>query len=387
MVQPADVQPPLTLWSHVWRYALVVVLSAGAWVELAIWQWQNARAWFFADLAIGILCLALVGWRRRFPFAVAMTISVLGAVSATSTGPGVLAVVSLSTRRRRREIVPVAVVTVIGALAFDWFSPTSQDQQFITWPIIVASIAVTIGWGMYIGSRRELLATLRERADIAESEQSARMAQARTAERARIAREMHDVLAHRISLVAMHAGALTYRKDLDADEMRSTAAVIQENSHQALVELREVLGILRDGPGGAAPELPQPSAEDMPALLDEARRSGMRIEAGNVVALEGIPETLGRTLYRVVQEGLTNARKHAPDTLVTVEIGGGPDDGLSVEVRNPLRVGTVDDGATPDSGLGLIGLSERTALAGGRMSHLVTAEREFVLSVWLPWHA
>ena len=132
---------------------------------------------------------------------------------------------------------------------------------------------------MYIGSRRELLATLRERADTAEAEQAARVAQARTAERAQIAREMHDVLAHRISLVTMHAGALTYREDLTADEMRATAAVIQENSHQAMVELREVLGLLRDGPGDSAPELPQPSAVDLPALLDEARASGMRIES------------------------------------------------------------------------------------------------------------
>ncbi len=106
---------------------------------------------------------------------------------------------------------------------------------------------------MYIGSRRELLATLRERANTSEAVQAARVAQARAAERAQIAREMHDVLAHRISLVTMHAGALTYRTDLDADQMRATAEVIQENSHQAMVELREVLGLLRDGPGDSAP--------------------------------------------------------------------------------------------------------------------------------------
>ncbi len=166
---------------------------------------------------------------------------------------------------------------------------------------------------MYIGSRRELLATLRERAVTAEAEQAARVAQARTAERGRIAREMHDVLAHRISLVTMHAGALTYREDLTAEEMRATAAVIQESSHQALVELRDVLGILRDDPGDSSPERPQPSAVDVPALLDEARASGMRIETEDLVALDGIPETIGRTLYRVVQESLTNARKHAPE--------------------------------------------------------------------------
>ena len=385
-MQPVDYQPSLGRWSHVWRFALTIIVAAAGWTELAIWQWKNNHAWFFADLGIGIACLLLISWRRRFPVAVALITAVAGAFSGSASGPAVLALVSLSTRRSRREIVPVAIVTVIGALTLDWLSPTSQDPRFVTWPIIVAAVGITIGWGMYIGSRRELLATLRERADTAEDEQSARMDQARTAERALIAREMHDVLAHRISLVTMHAGAMTYRKDLDADQMRATAAIIEENSHQALVELREVLGILRDGPGDAAPELPQPSAEDLPALLDESRRAGMRIETGEMIDLDGIPETLGRTVYRIVQEGLTNARKHAANTLVSVNLTGDSNDGLTVEVRNPLPVGTTSEGS-PASGLGLIGLSERAALAGGRMSYRITAEQEFILSAWLPWPA
>ena len=100
--------------------------------------------------------------------------------------------------------------------------------------------------GLYIGARRELIATLRDRADRAEREQAMRVAQARTNERARIAREMHDVLAHRISLVAMHAGALGYRTDLSRDETKRAADVISQNAHQALVDLREILGVLRD---------------------------------------------------------------------------------------------------------------------------------------------
>ncbi|MFI5428094.1 sensor histidine kinase [Aeromicrobium sp. UC242_57] len=144
---------------------------------------------------------------------------------------------------------------------------------------------------------------MRDRAETAEAEQVARVAQAKTAERSRIAREMHDVLAHRISLVTMHAGALAYRSDLSADQMRTTAGIIQDNAHQAMVELREVLGILRDGPGDAAPEMPQPSAVDLPGLLSEARGSGMRIHDDQSVDLEPIPETLGRTAYRVVQKG------------------------------------------------------------------------------------
>jgi signal transduction histidine kinase len=98
-----------------------------------------------------------------------------------------------------------------------------------------------------------------------------------------------------------------------------------------------------------------------------------------------IPDQLGRTAYRVVQEGLTNARKHAPDTLVSVELTGGPGDGLTIAVRNPIRIGSPLD--APGSGVGLMGLAERTALAGGRLRHGVTANREFALTVWLPWPA
>src|SRR5665811_1172258 len=127
-------------------------------------------------------------------------------------------------------------------------------------------------------SRRELLATLRDRAHAAEAEQSLRVAQAQGAERARIAREMHDVLAHRISMVAMHAGALAYRTDLSVDEIQRTSSIIQENAHRALVDLRVVLGILRDGPDDSAPELPQPSISDLASLIAEARSTGLTID-------------------------------------------------------------------------------------------------------------
>ena len=101
--------------------------------------------------------------------------------------------------------------------------------------------------GYYIGARRELLAFWRERAETAEREHALAAERARAAERTRIAREMHDVLAHRISLVALHAGALTYRSDLDREETAAAAAVIQDNAHLALGELRQVLGVLRAG--------------------------------------------------------------------------------------------------------------------------------------------
>ena len=138
--------------------------------------------------------------------------------------------------------------------------------------------------GMYIGSRRELLWTLRDRAERAEAEQALRVEQGRLNERTRIAREMHDVLAHRISLIAMHAGALAYRTDLTAEEMRQTAELIQAKSHEALTDLRQVLGVLRDGEAGGRSERPQPTFADLSALVLEAEGAGMRIQYDDRVA-------------------------------------------------------------------------------------------------------
>ena len=385
MVQAVDYQPGLTTWSHVWRYALVLVISGMAWAGLARWQWNHDRAWFTLDLALGLAALVLVYFRRRSPVAIAVVINLMSAVAGSVGGPATLALVSLATRRQLREIIPVGLVSLGTSLFLLRLDPTGDNDPWqLTTPLIAAIIAITIGWGMSIGSRRELLASLRERAETTESEQAARLAQARTAERARIAREMHDVLAHRISMVTMHAGALSYRNDLTPEQVRETAGIIQENSHQALAELRQVLGVLREGPGDADPERPQPSADDLPALLEDARKSGMNV-SGDLGPVDEIPDLLGRTAYRVVQEGLTNARKHAPDTQVSVALSGGPGDGLTIAVRNPLRIGSSLD--VPDSGLGLVGLAERAALAGGQLRHGVTANREFALNVWLPWPA
>ena len=325
----------------------------------------------------------LVAWRRRFPVAVALVLNLLSAVSGSIGGPATLALVSLATRRQWREIIPVGLVGLGASIVLVQIDPTgANDPWQLTTSFVAAIVAVTIGWGMYIGSRRELLARLRERAETTESEQAARLAQARTAERTRIAREMHDVLAHRISMVTTYAGALSYRDDLTPEQVRETAGIIQENSHQALVELRQVLGVLREDSGDADPERPQPSAVDLPGLVDDARESGMNV-AADLGPVDAIPDLLGRTAYRVVQEGLTNARKHAPNTLVTVGLEGGPDDGLTIAVRNPIHIGTSLD--VPSSGLGLMGLSERATLAGGRLRHGITADREYALTVWLPW--
>jgi signal transduction histidine kinase len=193
---------------------------------------------------------------------------------------------------------------------------------------------------------------------------------------------MHDVLAHRISQVSMHAGALAFREDLTPDEVRSSAAVIREKAHEALTDLRGVLGVLRSTDGEPA-LAPQPTYADLGELVEEARQGGLHVDFHDQVdAATEVPDVVGRTVYRIVQEGITNARKHAPGTLLTVELSGSPDDGLDVVMKNPLGFGS----ATPGAGLGLVGLTERAELRGGRLQAYRNGAH-FVLHGWIPWAA
>ena len=240
--------------------------------------------------------------------------------------------------------------------------------------------------GLYIGARRELLATLRDRADRAEREQAMRVAQARTNERSRIAREMHDVLAHRISLVAMHAGALAYRTDLTPQETTEAADVIQKNAHQALVDLREILGVLRDTDSAADRGAPaaDPWATCRPLIEDE-RGAGARIRLTSTVPLDAG----ARRRSAGTRSGWSRRASRTPASTrrtrrSTSTWRASPAARCGVEVRNPLRVGAVAS-AVPGSGLGLIGLSERADLSGGGLEHFTTPEGDFVLRAWLPW--
>jgi len=378
-------QPPLHWYSHAWRYALALMIGLLAWFDrrVALVQWEDWQPFFWLTLVLGVVCFGLVHVRRQRPVTVAVAVNLLSMFSALGTGAAVLAIVSIATRRRYREIAVVAVVSVISGMVF--VEAPWSDNRDPFWANLLFNTVATIGmlgWGMYLGSRRELLWRLREQVRQAQEQQELRAHQARGSERARIAREMHDVLAHRISQVTMHANAVMFREDLTPAQMRENVAVIQQKAHEALTDLRSVLGVLRDEETGAALDAPQPTLADLPALVEESRAAGMHVEYADGAGPEGLPEVTGRTAYRIVQEGLTNARKHAAGAKVTVAVSGSPDEGLRVEVGNPLGFGT----ATPGSGLGLLGLRERTELRGGRL----TAGREdagWVLRAWIPWDA
>jgi signal transduction histidine kinase len=194
---------------------------------------------------------------------------------------------------------------------------------------------------------------------------------------------MHDVLAHRISLLSLHAGALEFRPDAPPEEVARAAGVIRSSAHAALEDLRAVIGVLREAPPGEAPERPQPTLADLPALIEESRDAGMRVTFSSP-DLVAPPDSLGRNAYRIVQEGLTNARKHARGSTVDVVLAGSPEAGLEIEIRNRLPVGAVAS-SIPGAGSGIIGLSERASLAGGRLEHGRTEAGDYRLWAWLPW--
>jgi signal transduction histidine kinase len=379
---PQDYQPPLTAWSHAWRLAVMLVTSAVVWLPIAEHEAEVSELWWTADVVLGIASYVLVHYRRRRPLTVAVALSLVGAVSGIAAGPAVLASVSLATHRRWRQIALVGVVGFAAAQVLSVIAATNDDPL---WLLLIANAVATagmLGWGMYLGSRRELIWTLRSRVERAEAEQELRSARARDTERARIAREMHDVLAHRISQISMHAGALGFRQDLTADEMRASATVIQQTAHEALTDLRGVLGVLRDRETGELMHAPQPTYADLVDLVEESRAAGARVEYDDHIACtEEVPDSVGRTLYRIVQEGITNAGKHAPGALLSIRVSGTPDEGVDIMLRNPIGFGPT---TTPGSGLGLVGLAERAELRGGHLTHGRDGST-FVLHAWIPW--
>lgn len=380
---PEEYQPQLGAWSTAWRIGVMLLVSALAWVPVVQHEARTGAWWVAADLLLGAACYALVIWRRRrLPVAVALVTGLVSCVSGVAAGPALLAAVSVATRRRWREIVLVGAVNVVAGQLFAVLTDTTSHPRWVDLVVTTVVVAAVLAWGMYIGSRRELMCTLRNRAERAEAEQELRVAQARGQEQARIAREMHDVLAHRISQISMHAGALAYRSGLSDEEVRASAEVIRDKAHEALDDLRGVLGVLRDGHTGETLLAPQPTYADLPGLVAEAQEAGTRVELEDLV--EGpVPDVAGRTVYRIVQEGITNARKHAPGALLTVRVAGSPEDGIDVLLQNPIGF---EPTRTPGSGLGLVGLAERAELRGGRLEHRRDGGR-FVLHGWIPWAA
>jgi signal transduction histidine kinase len=330
------------------------------------------------DLSLGVISWVVLWWRRRRPVEVGLFITVASAFSAFAAGAALIALFNIALRGTRRQIIAITALGVAGGLVYTLLYPTDDGVPLGVEPLIAVLITlVVVPWGLFTRTQRDLLRTTRERAEKAEAEQRAHVEAAREAERRRIASEMHDVLAHRLSLLSVHAGALEFHPDASPQEIEEAAGVIRATATAALQDLRDVIGVLRTGDGVTAP--PQPTLDAIPSLVEESRAAGMnvrsRIEAG------GGEVMVGRTAYRVVQEGLTNARKHAPAAAVEVTVGPA-DAHLVVEVVS--RQSALAPDPQP-GGSGLIGLAERVELAGGLLEHGPNRRGDFVLRAVLPW--
>lgn len=236
--------------------------------------------------------------------------------------------------------------------------------------------------GMYARARRRALEALTERAERAEREQHLLAEQARAEERARLAAEMHDVVAHRVTLMVLQAGALRVRAP--DDETRLAAEDLRATGSQALEELRDVIGLLRrSADGGPAAEVHEP-LPDLSALVTESVSVGVPVQ----LVEEGDPPlaspVVGRTAYRIVQESLTNVHKHAPGARVRVYVRYGTR-GVRLSVRNTPPDGAADAVlAGAGSGTGLLGLRQRVELIGGRMRAAPARDGGFRVEAYLP---
>ncbi len=327
---------------------------------------QHTPVLWVVDLGLGVPSLVALWWRRRYPLGVSAFTLSASIVSGLAGGAGLLSMFNLAIRGSRRTLTWMLALAIVGTAIYPLIY-VQKDFAYV-WQLVIGWLmnVLVVGWGLFARAQRDLIRALHERSGHL-------VEQAREAERRRIAGEMHDVLAHRLSLLSVHAGALEFNPDADVTE---AAGVIRATARDALQDLRDVIGVLRDDPSVGPP---QPTLAEIPALVEESRAAGMRVSAQ--IEAHGGDATVGRTAYRVVQEGLTNARKHAPAALVDVTVAAG--ERLLVQVVSRRGFGPAPD--SRGTGTGLIGLTERVALAGGELEHGPDAHGDFVLRATLPW--
>lgn len=359
-----------------------------------------------AGVVFGVVAGSALVVRRQWPIAV-----VLVSIAITPAQMGYLmGIVGLYTLAAselpRRIIASLAGMSLVGMLIV-MFVRVRQDMARGTWDlgdwfVPFAAITTAIGMtapplllGLYVGARRRLMESLRERADSLERElqllaerAEERAEWARNEERTRIAREMHDVVAHRVSLMVVHAAALQAVARKDPEKAVRNAALVGDMGRQALTELREMLGVLRNADGarrreqavplvavGVAAAVAASKAVDEgegPCLSELDELIGQSAAAGMVVDLSVEGDTrsyaaeIEQTAYRVVQEALTNVHKHAAGAKTHVRLAHRVSEiAMQVENEPPPEVSSASSARLPSGGNGLVGMKERVSALGG----------------------
>jgi signal transduction histidine kinase len=309
-------------------------------------------------------------YRRRWPVAAVL---VGGAACALSGNPGPLLVGGYSgaAYATGRRLWLSGALAWAGYLAWAWL-----DNGRLTWDDAAYggfATGVVFVIGRYLAARTALLGSLRERAEQVEAERGLREERARIAERNRIAREMHDVVAHKVSLIALYAGALELHAG-DNTRLREGTEVIRVTAREALQDLHNVLTVLRTGSGD-----PGEPFDDLASLVRASADAGHPVELHDRAG--PLPPATARVVYRVVQEGLTNVHKHAPQAPTTVSVHR---DDRSVTVTVTNEASTAASLHLPGSGSGLAGLAERVRLVGGSLRG-GPAGRGWELHAVIPW--
>jgi signal transduction histidine kinase len=356
-------------------FAFMLPIMVVTWLTLDIrdpryWTSHDGRVVGFAVLVAGPLI-----WRRSYPRTVFALVSLASFLQWTAhlqfqwaNLAVLMGLYTLAADCSFRWGVAAAVVTEFGGVIEvlqQWETSGVKEQR----NAILAFSAVACGvWvlGIYTHTRREYLRGLEEKAARLERERDTQVRMAMTAERARIARELHDVVAHNVSVIVVQADGAGFAIDSDPERAKRALETISTTGRQALTEMRRLLGVLREGgehaAGGPEPYTPQPSLDQLNELVSQVRASGLALE----MEVEGVPcplqAGLQLTLFRIVQEALTNTLKHAGPTArarVMLQYGD-----------TAIRVTVEDDGmgkAAADDGLGhgLMGMRERAAMYGG----------------------
>jgi signal transduction histidine kinase len=340
---------------------------------------------WFAVPAAALVVLPLLG-RRRFPFAAPASVWLLAAAVSFVDGrltvftvsiyaAGLVAAWLLGNLRDERQGRLGLAIVIGGAAIVVYNDPSHAGGEFVFIPGVFA-----IAWvaGFALRERVEQAEAAEMRAAQAERERDAATRIAVAEERARIARELHDIVAHAMSVMVLQVGAVRHRlPDGDAED-RDALQRVEQAGRNALAEMRRLLGAMRSE-DEAAELAPQPGLGDVETLLDEVRRAGLPVELHVEGEAVPLPRAIDLSAYRIVQEGLTNALKHARASRADVTIGYGPAE-LHLEVRDDGEGSAAGDGL----GHGLVGIRERVKIYGGEMSAGSANGRGFVLTTRLP---
>ncbi|MFE0451939.1 sensor histidine kinase [Streptomyces sp. NPDC058914] len=374
-----------------------------------------------AGVVFGLLAGSVLLVRRQWPIAVVL-VSI--AITPAQMGflMGIVGLYTLAASELPRRIIgALAGMQLVGTLIVTFVRVRQDmvrgDLDLGDWFVPFASITTSLGLtapplllGLYVGARRRLMESLRERADSLERElqllaerAEERAEWARNEERTRIAREMHDVVAHRVSLMVVHAAALQAVARKDPEKAVKNAALVGDMGRQALTELREMLGVLRsgDGVGERRASVPVaavaavaarvgedgegPCLSELEELVGQSAAAGMVVELSVEGEVRGYAPEIEQTAYRVVQEALTNVHKHAAGAKTHVRLAHRVAE-IAMQVENgpPPEVGSASSARLPSGGNGLVGMKERVVGLGGVFVSGPTEAGGFRVSAVIP---